>query len=297
MNKFKKNIIMSEDQLFNSVLETKSVSTIITDCNNNKIDLNAKYQRDVVWKTDKKSAFINSVFKGIIPNNIILNLDLENNKNICVDGKQRITSLLEFSKNLFPFEWENEFLYYNKVPKDYEKNKSYREMTIQELSKFENRTIPVAKYVGLHYQHQVDVFNRIQNGMALSAGELAVSVIDNDKICDIFKKFCDEQKHILTKYVKTGKDRQGHVLLLTYLLYLLESNDQKIPNSKDREKFLKSINTPSKMTKTLNKLQSKLQVYFSKDLFNNSDFTQYIQKINQNLFFSLILAHAMMNIL
>lgn len=280
---------MTEEQIFYSQLEQKSVSTIITEYNNKQIDLNAKYQRDIVWKNDKKSAFVNSVFKGIIPNNLIFNHDQENHIYICVDGKQRITSLLEFSTNTFYFEWNNEFLFYNNIPGEYADNKLVREMTMQERAKFDTRSIPIVKYINLVYADQIDIFNRIQNGMSLSPGELIISVIENDKICDIFKKFCEGKKTLITKFIKSGRDRQGHVLLLTYLLYLLESSEQKIPDKKDKEKLLKSLNTLKKINDCLKKFESKLNIYFSKDLFNNSQFIQYIKKMNQNLFFSLLL--------
>ena len=92
------------------------------------MDLNPQYQRGDVWKPKMRSDFIESVYKGIIPQNITLNKEFtgETTKLTCIDGKQRLTTLKMFQKNEVPLiiylddEKGNEIvkhIYYNKIPK------------------------------------------------------------------------------------------------------------------------------------------------------------------------------------
>lgn len=278
------------DEQFKTITEHKSVSTIISEYRKKQIDLNAKYQRDIVWKEDQKRAFINSVFKNIVPNNIILNLDTNHHKFICVDGKQRITSLYEFRINEFPLEWNGEYIFYDKLPDEFCKNKNYRVMTNQEKSKFDNRSIPIVKYEDLSYEDQVDIFNRIQKGVKLTSGEIIMSVFSTDKCCEAFKQFCDDKKNIVIKYVPANKDRKGHVILLADLMYILETNNNNIPSKKQRDDFLRENGTYTKMKSVLESFGNKLDIYFSKNLFNAPEFTKsLINKMNQAVFLSLFI--------
>lgn len=280
---------MSDEQ-YQANVEHKSVLTLVTEYSNKQIDLNAKYQRDVVWKDEQKSAFINSVFKNIVPNNIILNLDSKTNKFICVDGKQRVTSLYEFRKNKIPLEWDNETLYYDKVPDDYKKNKNYRTMTNQEKAKFDNRSVPVVKYTDLSYEDQVDIFNRIQKGAKLTSGEIIMSVFTTDRGCDKFKEFCENHKKLISKYVVSNKDRKGHVILLADLIYILQTNNNNLPSKKQRDDFLRENGTAKKLKEVLEPFEEKLKVLFSKELFNAPEFTKsIINKMNQGVFLSLFI--------
>ena len=278
------------DEQYKTITEHKSVSTIVSEYRDKQIDLTAKYQRDIVWKEEQKSSFINSVFKNIVPNNIILNLDTNHHKFICVDGKQRITSLCEYKKNKFAFEWNGEFIYYDKMPGEYHKNKNYRTMTNQEKSKFDNRSVPIVKYEDLSYEDQVDIFNRIQKGMKLTSGEIIMSVFNTDKCCDAFKQFCDDKKNLVIKYVSANKDRKGHVILLADLMYILETNNNNIPSKKQRDDFLKEYGTYTKIKGILESFGNKMDIYFSKELFNAPEFTKsLINKMNQAIFLSLFI--------
>ena len=279
--------LMSDEQ-YKATVEHKSVLTLCTEYQNKQIDLNAKYQRDVVWKDEQKSAFINSVYKNIVPNNIILNLNHETGKFICVDGKQRVTSLYEFRKNKIPLEWENETLYYDKVPEDYKKNKNFRILTNQEKAKFDNRSIPIVKYEDLSYEDQVDIFNRIQKGAKLTSGEIIMSVFTTDRGCDKFKDFCENHKKLISKYVVSNRDRKGHVILLADLIYILQTNNNNLPSKKQRDDFLRENGTAKKLKEVLEPFEEKLKILFSKELFNAPEFTKsIINKMNQGVFLSL----------
>ncbi len=281
----------TNEEQFKTTIENKSVQTVFTETDSGQIDLNAKYQRDVVWKTDQKSAFINSVFKNITPNHLIFNIDCENNKCVCMDGKQRITSLIEFKQNKFPFEWNGEVIFYDKIHRDYKEVKDCRVMTMQERSKFDNRPVPVVKYENLSYEDQVDVFKRIQEGKKLSPGELMMSHFTNIDTIDTFEQFCTKNKDLVNRYIKSGKDRKGYVLLLSQLLCILETKDNSIPSKAQIHKFMnKYDNSITSMKTMLKNAQKKLNVYFSNSLLNSSVFTKnVINNLTQNILLSLFI--------
>ena len=97
---------------FKTELNQSSISSIINDLNNNSIDLDVEYQRDIVWGCDKQKLFIDSIIKGIAPNPVIMNIDINGNKQ-CIDGKQRLTSINNYYNNKFTVIVDNQELYYN----------------------------------------------------------------------------------------------------------------------------------------------------------------------------------------
>jgi hypothetical protein len=274
-----------QDEQYNTTVETKSVQTVVQETKNKQIDLNAKYQRDIVWKEDQKAAFINSVFKNIIPTHIILNVDNETNNCTCVDGKQRITSLMEFRDNKFPFEWNDELVFYDKA----NPRMNARAMTTQERSRFDNRSIPIVKYMNLSYECQVDVFSRIQRGKKLTAGELVMSNFTNTDACDIYAKFMEDNAHLVAKHItKTARDRKGHVILLSNVLCVLTSEVNVLPNKTILGNFFQTYDAkPRNLQKMLDNHQSVLKTYFSEDLLNNPEVIA--KKMNPNNFLCIFL--------
>ncbi len=61
---------------------------------------------------DSKSDFIDSVMRGIVPNNLIFNNDIDKEHEVCIDGKQRITSLIEFKQNKISVQIEEDIVYF-----------------------------------------------------------------------------------------------------------------------------------------------------------------------------------------
>ena len=279
-----------QDEKFKSSLEHKSALTLITECNNDQIDLTAKYQRNVVWKEEQMKAFINSIILNIIPNNIILNLSRNDNKCICLDGKQRLTSLCKYTKNCFSVEYNGELVYYDRVNDIHQKNKNYRYMTNSEKADFGRTSMSVVIYYDLTYTQQVDIFNRIQMGAKLTTGELIMSVFTTDKACETFRQFCDKNSELVSRYITSNKERNGHVVLIADMLYILESNSNNIPSKKQRDEFLSKYNTQQKIHRLLEKFRPKLNIYFSKSLFNNIAFTKsVINDMNYAVFLSLLI--------
>ena len=90
----------------------KTIGNIHNEMQNQKIDLDPPYQRGRVWLNKDKEAFIDSIYFDILPSPIIMNNDNTIGKYICIDGKQRITTIVEFIENKFSIKIDDKYVYY-----------------------------------------------------------------------------------------------------------------------------------------------------------------------------------------
>ena len=86
------------------VKQTWSILEIYQKIKDNKLLLSPDYQRNKIWDSAKQTAFIESLFMGIIiPPVYVVEIPgeniLEENKYEVVDGKQRLTTIFDFIKN------------------------------------------------------------------------------------------------------------------------------------------------------------------------------------------------------
>lgn len=146
--------------MFNSMSIYQSVSMLIY-----RIDKDIILENNANWKKDKMSFFINSIFMGIVPNNIIFNLN-EEEIYICIDGNQRLTSLYNFKHNKIPVIFsnkKNEHVYYDVLPVESEQNNkfTYRLLNQEEKSKFNQCNINVIVYKNLSHKNHLEILKRI----------------------------------------------------------------------------------------------------------------------------------------
>lgn len=110
------------------VKQTWSILEIYQKVQSGKLILDPYYQRNVIWKSDKKVAFIESLYMGIIiPPIYVVEIPGENVLDGAsyevVDGKQRLTTILGFVENKFSLESKS-LEYY----KDWFSNKRFSEI-------------------------------------------------------------------------------------------------------------------------------------------------------------------------
>lgn len=82
-------------------------------------------QRDFVWSLEQKRELINSILIGRhIPHLAIINIVDRRcgTKDILqiIDGKQRLSSMIDFYENKFTIELENKEYFFNDLPNDYQ---------------------------------------------------------------------------------------------------------------------------------------------------------------------------------
>jgi hypothetical protein len=270
MNKFTPK---QEFQTVESLVErTNSIET--------KIILDPPYQRNVVWNDNNKGAFIDSVLLGIAPSNIIFNTDTEG-RYICIDGKQRLSSLKEFKANNVYVESENDNkitrTYFSKLPEEKKKDVIYDEkgkeviytiLTQPQKNLFNQMTIPIITYKELSYEDQINIFSRIQNGKVLTAGEKFIAFFSTDKSSDYFTKFCDKKEPILKKYVQ-DTNRKAHIPLVVNIMYMINKGVCQIPTKNMRDAYIKSIDKLPKLQNDLSKIDKLIDVCYGANLLGN----------------------------
>ena len=196
------------------------------------------------------SFFMESVLKGITPNNLIFNIDKDGNI-ICLDGKQRISSLVKFKNNEIPATLSKEdtdgtkqekieYVYYSKIPNEHKNDEKCRVLEQKERNDFNNAKIPTVTYKNLAYEEQVDIFYRIQHGMVLSPGEKISSLFTSDNVTKYFNEYCKQKEDLFKKFVGYN-DRKEQNIKIAYIMYMTSKNTPKIPNKKDRETYIKSF--------------------------------------------------------
>lgn len=271
-------------EIFKSAVTTQSVSVLVQRIDNEeeKIILDPPYQRDVIWEDVNMSDFINSVITGIVPNNIIFNLDA-NGDYICIDGKQRLSSLKKFKSNKIPVIFETEdtvtYAYYTVLPNEdlRDNNVTYRLLTQEEKNRFNQMNMNIITYNNLSYENQVDIFNRIQHGKTLTSGEKLAAFFTGIDTTQWFSKFCSSKVNVLSKYIRIS-NRKEHVPHIISIMYIMSKNICQLPDKKNKEKYLKSIDKLTKIKIETNKVDKLINICYGDNILGHSTITSKLQQ-------------------
>jgi len=80
-------------------IENWLTSDLISILDSGELDLTTEYQREVIWSRSQKQLLIDSVLEDIDIPKIYLAYFVKEHKYECIDGKQRISSILDFYNN------------------------------------------------------------------------------------------------------------------------------------------------------------------------------------------------------
>lgn len=217
------------DNVHNAESSIQTVWAVYQSLKNDRTNINPKYQRKIVWSLSKKKAFICSIMRNIVPNNIIFNIDDDNGNSTCIDGKQRLTSIMEFIENKFSI---------GIPPLYYSESDNGNIFTPRQKSMFDRRKLSIVQYTNLSYHDQVDIFNRLQNGMSLSSGEILPSLLQTEEIANQFIDFCDNNYQLCKKYIHGSDNRRYHIVFLTKLLYMVANKTMNYPSKPEYTTYL-----------------------------------------------------------
>ncbi|CAL1701804.1 unnamed protein product [Somion occarium] len=133
------------------------------------INLDADYQRDVVWPDAKQ---IDSLFRNYYIPPIIFALKQETDgsqKRVCIDGKQRLTSIWRFMEGHIPYKnpATGEKFYF----RDTAAKKVGRVLPEKYKNIFRMKTLVCIEYDRLSGDDEREIFQRVQLGMALTPAE------------------------------------------------------------------------------------------------------------------------------
>lgn len=284
---------------------TQTIGNIVDKYKYNQLELNPPYQRRSVWKTRQRTLLLSSIFNGIpIPALIFhKHFDGRKKKDIydVLDGKQRIETILHFSR-MIQIENESEWeIKINKTPDEYLKitfsnliSKKFNKINKNIGDAFWNYEIPVIEYEGEltdFFGNPVstkEVFVRINStGSVLKANEIrhAQSSVpffklgedlerrNTKRFKDIWKIFSESEIH---RYLF-----HEFILELCTILYFQKYTDRRI-------KMEELLTNHTWTEKEIDRIRLKFQKVikwmrniFSDDIFVNTRFT------NKSDFYSL----------
>ncbi|CAE6419801.1 unnamed protein product [Rhizoctonia solani] len=134
------------------------------------IKLDPEYQRDVVWSDSKQSKLIDSILRNYYIPPVIFSISSDKNGNqtrVCIDGKQRLTSIYRFLEGHIPHKDGGVSYYFQQA----DPSKHCRLLPDNLKRQFRNKTMICVEYRDLDGTAERDIFQRVQLGMALTTGE------------------------------------------------------------------------------------------------------------------------------
>ncbi|CBQ69531.1 conserved hypothetical protein [Sporisorium reilianum SRZ2] len=225
---------------------TRTIADMVRD---DVIDLEPEYQRGVVWLADKQSAVIESIMRHYYVPPVLLSVQSHEGPGgetlyVCIDGKQRISSICAFLDNKIPVKepatgrrfWYQEDLPAGKTPA----------LTAAQRRKFDNEQITVVEFEGLTDETERDMFSRVQMGVTLSSAEKLGAHLGAwpDFIRQMVKRFIDPTPSLV--HDEDGKGMllvnrgKAYLFIAQMALLILNANvDQYVPSAHTIDTFLK----------------------------------------------------------
>ncbi|KAJ3926008.1 MAG: hypothetical protein NXY57DRAFT_967015 [Lentinula lateritia] len=230
---------------------TFSVRSLYDDMKRGLIDVNPEYQRDVVWKAEKQIMLIDSVFTNHYMPPIIFSVSYEENgtevTKICLDGKQRLTSLQLFIDGVIPLKHpETSKLWWFKNDES-STSKTHRNIIPERIQQsFFNRQIRCTEYEELDEEDEREIFRRVQLGMALSTAEkLRVRSTRHAKFINELRELYVTESGLAAPSFRWDRSRDADYRCLAQAVYALSKWGP------ERNTTLKTTGTLSQVEKWL----------------------------------------------
>lgn len=157
------------------------------------VDLNPTWQRDVVWSEAKQSLLIDSIFRNFYIPPVVFAVTLDDDGEevrVCVDGKQRLTSIQKFIDGQIPCKDPRSRKNWWYTTSQSTKS-SRAELPEQYKELFAKKVMPCVLYTALTESAVRDIFQRVQLGVALTPAERlqAISTPYSEWVGDLVQKF------------------------------------------------------------------------------------------------------------
>ncbi len=154
-----------------------TVATILSQIEQNNIDLTPGFQRRNAWNNDKRSKLIESILLGYpIPEIVLAEDKKRRNSFIVIDGKQRLLTIAGYKDNEKYKYWDNKSMPKTKGLKSRYNGMSYKdiEADAELLRLFENSALRCTVISNYHNENSLyDIFYRLNAGSTqLSSQEL-----------------------------------------------------------------------------------------------------------------------------
>ena len=244
----------------------KGVKSLYLEILDSKANISPKYQRNIVWPSAKKIFFIDSIFRNIVPNNIVFNVNNTTGDWTCIDGKQRLTSIIQFIENKYSIPIDGKNVYYSRTPTS--PKDTFRCLSIMEKNIFNRQELFIVEYHDLEYIDQKEIFTRMQKGMPLKSGEIIPSFLSSEHYASMLIDFCDNNEQRCVKHIRNITKRRGHIVIFTKMLCMISTSSLACPDSNCYQKYL--IETTS-LEDDIATLQKYIDLFMTPELFNNDE--------------------------
>jgi len=261
------------------------------------IDLNPSYQRDVVWPEAKQIGLIDSIFRNFYIPPIVFAVQQDDEGEevrVCVDGKQRLTSIQKFFDGQIPhrdMKTKKTFWYTtseswkglrNEVPESFKRD-------------FSEKQITCVEYVGLTPGYEREIFQRVQLGMTLTAAEKlqAISSPWAEWITQLEARHVAVDgglSEVLEWDTKRGRDFQN----IAHMVFCCDGlPDELLPTAQKIEKWISRADKPPEQFKA--DIEEVLTAFWRVASNNkyNEGFTKITQRIApvEFIFIGVLLYH------
>lgn len=224
--------------------ELRSCADLVRMHSSGKLELQPDFQRDVVWKQDDQSRFIDSLVKQLPIPSMCFSLDYKTQRWKVIDGLQRMSSIVKF---LAPTEWR-----LSNLPDIHPSLRSKRNSDLRQGTDEQNRLYTRVEDVSIpvtvircdytqrsHMLYLFTIFHRLNSGGVRLTNQEIRNCIYSGAFNDQIKTFDHEDlnwKHV-KKRVWGSMDRFRSVEVL---LRVLAFGDRRADYDGNLAKFLNS---------------------------------------------------------
>ena len=251
-------------------------------------DLEALYQRELVWGLQAKQQLIYSIFKGFLVSPIQIHTKDGGIKEEIIDGKQRLNAIGGFLANSFPtlsaINLEDKDL--GEIPAGV----YFCDLTPDQKEAFRSHSVPVYIVTGAT-NREIRLYFRLQNsGNMLNAQEVRNAIASD--VRDVVADRISTHPFLKEIYMPNQK-RLRRDAFAAQLLYLEFGRQLGIPDNLSKVKLDRFYHKETQetitkaevsLTKTLDALYNAFILMINKGTFN----TKNIRSISQAILLSLI---------
>ncbi|GBE85557.1 hypothetical protein SCP_0800740 [Sparassis crispa] len=207
----------------------------------NSIRLDPEYQREVVWSESKQVGLIDSILRNYYIPPIIFAVNSQDDgteTRVCIDGKQRLTSIQLFMDGLICHKdsCTNKKYWYRNGP-----GPKRALLPKQYMQTFANKQIVCVEYDGLNDDQEREIFQRVQLGVALTPAERMQAITGPlpTLIREIQSKLLGEGG--FGNDLDWGRARGRDFQCLASVVFLIDAHPTtKFPGAQQLEKWLQS---------------------------------------------------------
>ncbi|GAN08355.1 conserved hypothetical protein [Mucor ambiguus] len=220
------------------------------------IQLDAPYQREIIWESNKMSELIDSIINNYyIPPLLFAVRRIRGQEvRIVIDGKQRLTSARR--QNLLPYIDNSsgspvEKYYIERLDQDADdeveqilrqNHKAPRHfITKEEFDIFNNFEFVCVEYLDITEDDEFEIFSRVQLGVAITSAEKLKAT--NSKVAEKCRELADEYQ-----VISTVLQRKGHAALfqlIAHLMLTIKNGTEMFASGKALQEFVHSDEIPS----------------------------------------------------